>query len=87
MYQKEQRYTSDMTDEQWKIIAPKLPKPTNSVGRPLELDMRQTVNAIFYVVRTGCQWENLPDDYPNYNSVYYHYRKWCVDGTCRWHLG
>jgi putative transposase len=46
--------------------------------------MRQVVNAIFYVVRTGCQWENLPQDYPNHNSVYYHYRKWCTDGTwCR----
>jgi putative transposase len=43
--------------------------------------MRQVVNAIFYVVRTGCQWENLPWDYPNHNSVYYHYRRWCRDGT------
>jgi putative transposase len=45
--------------------------------------MRQAVNAMFYVVRTGCQWENLPKDYPNHNSVYYHYRKWCKDGTWR----
>jgi transposase len=45
--------------------------------------MRQVVNAIFYVVRTGCQWENLPKEYPNHNSVYYHYRKWCKDGTWR----
>jgi transposase len=36
------------------------------------------------VVRTSCQWENLPKDFPNYNSVYYHYRKWCKDGT--WQL-
>ena len=43
--------------------------------------MRQVVNAIFYIVRTGCQWENMPKDYPNHNSVYYHYRKWCQDGT------
>jgi putative transposase len=35
------------------------------------------------VVRTGCQWENLPKDYPNHNSVFYHYRKWCKDGTWR----
>jgi putative transposase len=45
--------------------------------------MRQVVNAIFYVVRTGCQWENLPKEYPNHNSVYHHYRKWCKDGTWR----
>lgn len=43
--------------------------------------MREVVNAIVYVVRTGCQWELLPADYPNHNSVYYHYRKWCRDGT------
>jgi putative transposase len=43
--------------------------------------MRAVVNAILYIVRTGCQWANLPKDFPNYNSVYYHYRKWCVDGT------
>jgi putative transposase len=39
------------------------------------------MNAIFYVLVTGCQWRNLPNDYPNPNSVYYHYRKWCLDGT------
>lgn len=43
--------------------------------------MREVVNAIVYVVRTGCQWALLPADYPNHNSVYYHYRKWCLDGT------
>jgi putative transposase len=74
-------YTSDMTDKQWQVIQPLLPLEQEGPGRPIELDMRQTVNAIFYIVRTGCQWENLPKDYPNYNSVYYHYRKWCKDGT------
>jgi len=39
------------------------------------------VNAIFYVVRIGCQWINLPKDYPNHTGVYYHYRKWCLNGT------
>jgi putative transposase len=70
-----------MTDNQWQVIKPLLPLEQEGPGRPIELDMRQTVNAIFYIVRTGCQWENLPKDYPNYNSVYYHYRKWCKDGT------
>lgn len=76
-------YTSDLTDEQWTIIQPLLPLEEDGPGRPIELDMRQVVNAIFYVVRTGCQWANLPSNYPNYNSVYYHYRKWCLDGTWR----
>jgi putative transposase len=47
----------------------------------MELDLREVVNAIFYIIRTGCQWENLPSDFPNYNSVFYHYRKWSLDGT------
>ena len=81
--QKTHRYTSDMTDKQWEIIRPLLPLEFKGPGRPIELDMRQVVNAIFYVTRTGCQWENLPTDYPNHNSVYYHYRKWCKDGTWR----
>lgn len=70
-----------MSDKQWQIIKPVLPLGRKGPGRPIELDMRQVVNAIFYVVRTGCQWANLPKDYPNHNSVYYHYRKWCKDGT------
>jgi putative transposase len=43
--------------------------------------LRQVVNAILYVLRTGCQWGYLPHEYPNYNSVYYHFRKWSWDGT------
>jgi len=74
-------HKSDMTDKQWQLIKPWLPLEHGGAGRPIQLDMRQVVNAIFYIVRTGCQWEYLPSDYPNYNSVYYHYRKWCLDGT------
>jgi putative transposase len=48
-------YTSDMTDKQWQVIKPLLPVEQEGPGRPIELDMRQTVNAIFYIVRTGCQ--------------------------------
>lgn len=81
MSQKERRYTSDMSDKQWQTVKPLLPLARDKQGRPIELDMRQVVNAIFYIVRTGCQWENMPKDYPNHNSVYYHYRKWCQDGT------
>lgn len=50
-------------------------------GRPIEIDMREVVNVMFYVVKTGCQWQSLPRDFPNYQSVYYHYHKWCKDGT------
>jgi putative transposase len=78
-----QQYTSDLSDEEWEVVKPLLPLEHTGPGRPIEQDMRQVVNAIFYVVRTGCQWANLPKEYPNYNSVYYHYRKWCVDSTWR----
>jgi putative transposase len=83
LYHTEQVYASDLTDEQWTIIEPLLPLEQEGRGRPIELNMRQVVNAIFYVVRTGCQWVNLPKDFPNHNSVYYHYHKWCQDGTWR----
>jgi putative transposase len=76
-----QEYASDISDEQWAILKPLLPLEQDGPGRPLELNMREVVNAIFYVNRTGCQWENLPHDFPDHNSVYYHYNKWCKDGT------
>src|SRR5688572_6238014 len=47
----------------------------------MRLCLREVVNAIFYTVRTGSQWKNLPHDFPKWKSVYYHYRKWCLDGT------
>ena len=47
----------------------------------MELALREIMNAIFYLLRTGCQWKNLLNDYPNYKSAYYHYRKWCLNGT------
>jgi putative transposase len=47
------------------------------------LDLKQVIRAIHYVVATGIQWPNLPGEFPNYKSVYYHYRKWCLDGTWR----
>ena len=49
--------------------------------RPPQLDLRRVADVIFYLVRTGCQWKNLPADYPNCNSVYYYSSKWRDDGT------
>ena len=83
MSHEKQQYTSDLSDREWRVVKPLLPLERDGPGRPIEQDMRQVVNAIFYVARTGCQWANLPKDYPKYNSVYYHYRKWCRDGTWR----
>ena len=75
------RYTSDMSDRQWETVEPILPLQRSGAGSPIEIDMREAVNAMFYVLKTGCQWENLLHDFPNYQSVYYHYSKWCKDGT------
>lgn len=76
-----EKYTSDLSDEQWERLLPLLPLKQSGPGRPLELDMRAVVDAIFSVLRTGCQWQELPKSYPNYQSVYYHYAKWRDDGA------
>jgi putative transposase len=57
-----------------------LPKRSGA-GRPVQLDMREVLNAVMYVLVTGCQWRNLPRDFPKQPSVYYHFRKWCRNGT------
>lgn len=75
------RYTSDLSDEQWERVGALLPVAREGAGRPIEIDMREAVNGMLYIDKTGCQWENLPGEFPNYQSVYYHYRKWCLDGT------
>ena len=68
MSHEKQEYASDMTDAQWEIIRPLLPLAHPGPGRPLAVGLRAVVNAIFYVVRAGCQWENLLHEYPNYNT-------------------
>jgi len=73
-------YDSDLTDQQWDIVGPLLPVNGGS-GRPVELDLRMALNAMFYLVRTGGQWRYLPKDFPKWQSVYYHFRKWATDGT------
>ena len=73
-------YESDLSDEQWAIIEQLGLNKTQGPGRKMELDLRAVMNGIMYVLRTGCQWRYLPKTYPNHNSVYYHYRKWCKKG-------
>ena len=80
MSHRKQGYTSEISQRQWRRLKWMLPK-RKGAGRPVELEMRAVVNAIFYLLVTGCQWRNLPREYPNPQSVYYHYRKWCLDGT------
>src|SRR6476620_9461902 len=72
-------YPSDLTDTQWAIIEPLI--PVHRVGRPREVEMREVVNAIFYLNRAGCQWDMLPHDLPARSTVYDHFAQWRDDGT------
>ena len=76
-------YTHDLTDAQWALLAPLLPPgpQAGQVGRPREVDLREIVNAILDVTRTGCQWHALPHDLPHFRTVYWYHRKWLNDGT------
>jgi putative transposase len=73
-------YPSDLTDEQWALLAPMLPARSHR-GRPTEVNLREVMNAIFYVLRTGCQWRYLPADFPNHNTVYWYFAKWVDAGV------
>ena len=76
-------YPSDLTDEQWSIVAPMIP-PAEPGGRYRSVDMREVVNGILYFVRTGCSWRMLPHEFPPWGTVHYYYRRFRLDGT--WQL-
>jgi putative transposase len=72
-------YPSDLTDAQWEIVRPLI--PVFKVGRPREVDMREVLNAILYLNRSGCQWDMLPHDLPAKSTVYEYFAQWRDDGT------
>ncbi|WP_246585351.1 IS5 family transposase [Thiorhodospira sibirica] len=76
---RKKRYPSHLSDGAWKAIKPLL--PSAPVGRPRKLSMRQVINAIIYVLQTGCQWRQLPRDFPAWSAVYYDFNRWRRDGT------
>ena len=73
-------YPSDLSEAQWKLVAPLIPVPQSS-GRPREYGLREIVNAIFYVLRSGCSWRMLPHDFPPWGTVYHYFRRWSKDGV------
>ena len=75
-----QTYPTDLTDRQWECIKNHIP-PAKRGGRPRTLEMRSVINAILYIVVSGCQWRMLPRSYPNWKSVYDYFRRWRDDGT------
>ena len=72
-------YPSDVTDIEWRILEPLLPLPSR-VGRPRAYSFRAICNAIFYVIRTGCQWRAVPHDLPPWATAYHYWRAWRQTG-------
>ena len=73
-------YPSDLTDREWEYIKRLIPA-AKSCGRKRQTDMRLTINAIFYINRTGCQWRYLPREYPPWQTVYGYFRAWRITGA------
>ena len=74
------RYSTDLTDREWAVLRPLLPSAKPG-GRPRSSDLRQILNAIFYVLRSGCPWRLLPRDFPPWSTVYDYFRKWRTAGV------
>ena len=77
---KKKRYSSDQTNGEWKHIKGLLPKAKTG-GRRRTTNLREVVNAIFYLIRGGISWQNLPKDFPPYKTVYDYFRKWRLQGV------
>jgi putative transposase len=73
-------YQSDLSDAEWSCLEPHLPLP-EATGRPKMHTTREILNAIFYIVRGGCAWRLLPNDFPPWKTVYHYFRSWRLDGT------
>lgn len=73
-------YPTDLTNAQWKLIEPYVPKPRPG-GRPARYARREIVNAILYQARNGCVWRALPHDLPPYRIAFHYFRLWQADGT------
>jgi putative transposase len=77
------RYASDTKDAEWEVLAPLMPKPAG-IGRPRTTDLREVVNAILYILTTGCQWRALPQNFPPRSTVQGYFYRWRDDGTWQW---
>lgn len=73
------RYASDLTDQEWALIAPILP-PSKTTGRPRNTPMRDVLDAVLYIASTGCPWRMLPNDFPPVSTVRYYFYGWRDDG-------
>ena len=78
---KRKPYPSDLTDAEWEQVAPHLPKRKSPRGRKREHSLREILNAIYYVLRSGCSWRMMPHDLPPWKTVYHYFRLWRKDGV------
>ena len=71
-------YSSSLTDEEWEILEPLLPQilPKKKQTRPSNWTKRELLDGIFYQLKNGCNWQDLPKDLPPYSTVYWHYKQW-----------
>ncbi len=76
----DKRYPTDLSNDEWRCISPYLPRSTRR-GRPRVHSLRVILDAVFYVLKSGCPWRLLPKDFPPWKSVYDWFRKWRIDGT------
>ena len=73
-------YSSDLTDKQWELLRPLIPLPSLE-GRPASVERREIVNAIVYVLRSGCPWRLLPHEFPAWGTVYSYFRRGPREGV------
>ena len=73
-------YPTDLNDKEWAVIEPYVPKPKTG-GRPADHSRREIINAIAYILRSGCAWRLMPHDLPPWSTVYDYFRQWRIDGT------
>jgi putative transposase len=74
------RYPTYLSDAEWNYLEPHMPTP-KGFGRPRVHDLSEILNAVFYLLKSGCQWRLLPHDFPRWPTVYHYFRTWRIDGT------
>jgi putative transposase len=78
-------YSSDLTDKEWMLLEPFIP-PALPGGPPRSTDLRQVLNAIFYILRGGCAWRLLPHEFPKWQTLYHYLRVWRKAGLVGWSI-
>jgi putative transposase len=74
------RYPSDLTDAEWEVLRPMMPKRKSKRGRPREVSFREILNGIFYLNKEGCQWRAIPKEFGSWKTIYHYFRLWNRNG-------